>query len=209
MKYVLETLSPNSLHHSVTTDGPSVHFTTPSAHTLPIGIFKEGGYTISTGPNVPLEAQVIFTFEYPFGATPFPALHPGQRINHMPGLGQITHKKSLVEFRDRHADTLGQFMPPGATTTNEWLKLQLAHPDAHFVTKSEHHRGIKIRDASTMNLIDGTIAQLLLPRPLLISGYKFDVVRPTLLSTSLIDSAPVTRGWSLIQKHPLVGDAPC
>ena len=163
------------IHHSATADSPSVHFTTPSAHALPIGIFKEGGYTVSTGPNVPAEAQVIFTFDYPFGAT-FPGLQQSQRINHVPGLGHITHKKSLVEFRQRHAATLGQFMPPGATTTDEWLMLKAAHPTSHFVTKNEHHRGIKIRDASATSLLDGTIAQLLVPRPLLISGYKFDLV---------------------------------
>lgn len=99
-------------------------------------------------------------------------LLPHQKVNHFPGSGFITNKVDLA--------TSGlKYIPPAFKLPGEkggLLEYAERNANRSFVEKDNNHRRIKIRRLEEVDLdAEGSFVQEFVDRPLLVSGYKFDV----------------------------------
>ena len=136
-----------------------------------IEIFDKLGYKRVNGSEGE-DWDVLWSHEYPFATVIKHQLLPHQRVNHFPGSGFITNKVSLATTDLK--DVPKAFHLP--KDKDKFLEHVKSHPDKLWVKKSNAHRGIKVEDASSMDLnTEGTFVQEFIHNPLLIDGKKFDI----------------------------------
>lgn len=126
--------------------------------------------------------DLLWAHDYPFRTLydDLNNLRPYQRVNHFPGCGYITNKVDLA--------TSGlKYIPPAfklPTHKNELINFINDNPNKLFVQKHNEHRHIKIVNISDIDLNkDGTFVQEFIDKPLLISGYKFDIGIYTIITS--------------------------
>ena len=136
-----------------------------------IEVFDKLGYKRVNGSEGE-DWDVLWSHEYPFATVIKHQLLPHQRVNHFPGSGFITNKVSLATTDLK--DVPKAFHLP--KDKDKFLEHVKSHPDKLWVKKSNAHRGIKVEDASSMDLnTEGTFVQEFIHNPLLIDGKKFDI----------------------------------
>ena len=136
-----------------------------------IEIFDKLGYKRVNGSEGE-DWDVLWSHEYPFATVIKHQLLPHQRVNHFPGSGFITNKVSLATTDLK--DVPKAFHLP--KDKDKFLEHVKSHPDKLWVKKSNAHRGIRVEDASSMDLnTEGTFVQEFIHNPLLIDGKKFDI----------------------------------
>lgn len=104
-------------------------------------------------------------------------LQPNQRINHFPGLSQLTIKKQLATNFHHH-----NFIPRGFTFAmkNEFHEFAEKNPDKKFVVKATTNRGVRlienINEAMSESFdIKEKFLQVFINNPLLIDNRMFDI----------------------------------
>ena len=122
--------------------------------------------------------SLFWAHEYPFNkemARVFQNMKAYQKVNKIPGMTLLTNKINLVTSNLTHipqAFRLPQSLP-------ELKRYSKKYPKTIFVHKNAGHRGIVIRTPeeviSSVNVNQSTFAQVYVPNPLLIDGYKFDI----------------------------------
>lgn len=126
--------------------------------------------------------DLLWAHDYPFRAlaSQLKNLKPHQRVNHFPGCGYITNKVDLAISGLKYIPKA--FKLPGGK--EKLLEYAAKHPDVSFVEKNNDHRNIHIRKLSEIDLdAEGTFVQEYVDRPLLISGYKFDIGIYTIITS--------------------------
>lgn len=107
-------------------------------------------------------------------------LHPHQRVNKFPGSGYITNKVDLATSGLKYIPSA--FRLP--KDKENLLKYVEANANTQFVQKSNDHRNIRIQQISDIDLdSDGTFIQEFVDKPLLVSGYKFDIGVYTIITS--------------------------
>ncbi|XP_076547263.1 tubulin tyrosine ligase-like 15 [Osmia lignaria lignaria] len=118
--------------------------------------------------------DLLWAHDYPFRvlSSNLNKLQTHQRVNHFPGCGYITNKVDLSTTEGRYI--LPAFKIP--EQNNEFLQYVKQHPEKMFVEKSNDHRGISVKNISSINITaTGSFVQEFIQRPLLVDGYKFDI----------------------------------
>ena len=96
------------------------------------------------------------------------------QVNHFPGCGYVTNKVSLATSELNHVPKAFH-LPKDKGKFLDYAKL---HPEKLWVKKSNDHRGIRVQDATSMDLeTEGTFVQEFVHNPLLIDGKYDDFVR--------------------------------
>lgn len=118
------------------------------------------------------EWDLMWAHDYPFRAFQLHALKPHQKVNKIPGSGYITNKVDLATSELKYIPKA--FRLP---QDNKKLLEYAGHsPGVTFVQKDNQHRHIRIRDITSIDLnANGTFVQQYVGKPLLVSGYKFDI----------------------------------
>lgn len=120
------------------------------------------------------EWDLLWAHDYPFRIlqSKLQQLKPHQKVNHIPGCGYLTNKVDL-------ATSNLKYIPPAfklPADKNKLLEYAKSHPKASFVQKNNDHRNIRIENLADINMNqEGTFIQEFVDRPLLVSGYKFDI----------------------------------
>ncbi|XP_022904085.2 probable tubulin polyglutamylase ttll-15 [Onthophagus taurus] len=126
--------------------------------------------------------DLLWAHAYPFRSlySKLNNLKPHQKVNHFPGCGYITNKVDLA--------TSGlKYIPPAFKLPEHKEKLLeyvRTNPKIQFVQKDNNHRNIMIRNISDIDLNqNGTFIQEFVDKPLLVSGYKFDIGIYTIITS--------------------------
>ncbi|KAF2901433.1 hypothetical protein ILUMI_04757 [Ignelater luminosus] len=126
--------------------------------------------------------DLLWAHDYPFRTlySKLINLKPHQKVNKLPGSGYITNKVDLV--------TSGLKYIPAAfrlpKDKNKLLEYAEKNSKTKFVQKSNDHRNIFIRKTDEIDLEkEGTFVQEFVDKPLLISGYKFDIGIYTIITS--------------------------
>lgn len=124
--------------------------------------------------------DLLWAHDYPFRALSLRSLRPHQRVNHFPGCGYITNKVDLAVSGLKYIPKA--FKLP--RDKERLLEFAGAHGNVSFVEKNNDHRNIHIRKLSEVDLeAEGTFVQEYVDRPLLVSGYKFDIGIYTIITS--------------------------
>lgn len=137
------------------------------------------GYTYD--PNA-TDWDLLWAHNYPFRTlySTLKDLKPHQKVNHFPGCGYITNKVDL-------ATSNLNYIPPAFKLPNDKEKLlehSKKHPHVKFVQKSNDHRNIRIKELKEIDFnSNNTFVQEFVDKPLLVSGYKFDIGVYTIITS--------------------------
>lgn len=126
--------------------------------------------------------DLLWAHDYPFRvlSTQLRNLKPHQKVNHFPGCGYITNKVDLAVSGLKYIPPAFK-LPAGKEKLLEYAE---KHPNVSFVEKNNDHRNIHIRKLSEIDLdAEGTFVQEFVDRPLLVSGYKFDIGIYTIITS--------------------------
>lgn len=139
----------------------------------------------------------VYWVDVPVIAERMQQLQPWQRINHFPGMSNVSRKSRLAQNLDRMRRSFPQefsFYPRTWVLPAEWGGFK-AEFDANgkstrtFIIKPDsgcQGKGIFLtQDLDRVASMDSQVAQLYVRRPLLIEGFKFDL-RLYVLVTSVI-----------------------
>ena len=124
--------------------------------------------------------SLLWAHEYPFNneeKTRFLSNMKGfQKVNKIPGLTYLTNKILLVTSSGLPEIPKAFRIPQ---QMSELQKYSETHPKTMFVHKNAQHRGIEIQTVegllSRLHTKEESFAQVYVPNPLLIDGYKFDI----------------------------------
>lgn len=141
-------------------------------------VFDRFGFDFVNGSNDD-NWDVLWSSEYPF-STENPSvnsrvkvLKPHQRVNHFPGMNYVT-LKSFMTSRNRDVKAiLPGFMLP--TQAQKFKTYITENPNARFVRKHEHNRGIMLVNVSDINLEQTGYYQLFMEKPLLVDERAMDL----------------------------------
>lgn len=124
--------------------------------------------------------DILWSVEYPFHRfkDSIKALHQNQRINHFPGMSQLTIKKHLATKFANY-----DFIPNGFTfpnMKNEFEQFNVQHPETKFVEKNWNNRGVKlVRNKNEINFQSLSTSEKFLQKfienPYLIDNRMFDI----------------------------------
>lgn len=128
--------------------------------------------------------DILWSVEYPFHRhkEQIKSLKPHQRINHFPGMSQLTIKKNLATKFGSY-----DFIPKGfsfPSMTDDFREYIETRPDVKFVEKNWNNRGVKlVRNINEINLKTFSTAaatkekflQAFVERPYLIDNKMFDI----------------------------------
>lgn len=134
-----------------------------------------------TDPNS-TEWDLLWAHDYPFRtlSPQLKHLKPHQMVNHFPGCGYITNKVDLAVSGLKYIPPA--FKLPGGK--EKLLEYAAKQPNVSFVEKNNDHRNIHIKTLSEIDLDgEGTFVQEYVDRPLLVSGYKFDIGIYTIITS--------------------------
>lgn len=126
--------------------------------------------------------DLLWAHDYPFRtlSTQLKSLKPHQKVNHFPGCGYITNKVDLAISGLKYIPPAFK-LPAGKEKLLEYAE---KHPNVSFVEKNNDHRNIHIRKLSEIDLnAEGTFVQEFVDKPLLVSGYKFDIGIYTIITS--------------------------
>lgn len=141
-------------------------------------VFKRLGYRFGNRSD---PWSVLWSHDYPFTqlASDLDNLRPHQRVNHFPGSGYITNKGSLsTGLSSKYLPTAFK-LPQQKQEFTDYAK---KHPNKIWVQKSDHHRGIRVKQLNSIDH-EGVFAQEYVANPLLIDGKKFDVGVYTMITS--------------------------
>lgn len=126
--------------------------------------------------------DLLWAHNYPF-RTLYPKLNnlkPHQKVNHFPGCGYITNKVDLVTSGLKYIPVAFR-LPQDKDKLIEYAR---SNPKKQFVEKDNNHRNILIKQLEEIDLNSKqTFVQEFVDRPLLVSGYKFDVGIYTIITS--------------------------
>ncbi|KAF5308155.1 hypothetical protein FQR65_LT06335 [Abscondita terminalis] len=118
--------------------------------------------------------DLLWAHNYPFFDlyTKLKNLKSHQRVNKFPGSGFITNKVDLA--------TSGlKYIPPAFRLPKDkekFLNYAKTNTNKQFVEKNNNHRHVRIKNISEIDLNNkDTFVQEFIDKPLLVSGYKFDI----------------------------------
>ncbi|KRT83164.1 hypothetical protein AMK59_4043 [Oryctes borbonicus] len=122
-----------------------------------------------------LDWDLLWAHDYPFRKlySILNNLEPHQRVNHFPGCGYITNKVDLATSRLKYIPRAFK-LPDHKDALLEFIE---DNSSVQFVQKNNDHRHIKLTNVSNIILdeANGTFVQEYISKPLLVSGYKFDI----------------------------------
>lgn len=126
--------------------------------------------------------DLLWSHPYPYLYIPsyLKNLKSYQRVNHFPGLNNITNKVDLST--SGHKFMAKAFRLP---EDEKHLKEYAAKkPDTQFCQKHNQHRGISIKKIDEINFDNrNSFVQEYLDKPLLIGGHKFDIGMYTIITS--------------------------
>lgn len=138
-------------------------------------------------PSFETPWDILWINEYPFYQYEryLKNLKPNQRINHFPGLSQLTIKKQLAATNFHH-----NFIPRGFTFAmkNDFVDFIAKNPDKKFIEKASTNRGVKlvenINEVMSENFdVKDKFLQVFIHNPLLIDNRIFDIGVYVLISS--------------------------
>ncbi|GJQ66397.1 hypothetical protein Trydic_g4417 [Trypoxylus dichotomus] len=163
-------------------------------------ILERVGYESSKST---LDWDLLWAHDYPFQKlySTLNNLKPHQKVNHFPGCGYITNKVDLATSNLKYIPRA--FKLPDQK--DALLEFVVNNTSVQFVQKNNDHRHIKLKNISNINLdeANGTFVQQYIDRPLLVSGYKFDIGIYTIITSVDPLRVYIYNGDALLRFCPL------
>lgn len=134
-----------------------------------LGVFTRYGFNTVNGSETD-DWEFLWSWSYPFNLKEMDSLKPHQRVNHIPGNGNLVDKSVLT------LNTESKYIPKAFKDESKFKEYAKLNPDKRFVQKHIANRGVALRNVSEIEFTNKEFfVQEFVENVLLVDGLAFDI----------------------------------